>query len=128
MHHPFQVLVVEDTASAQFCCKMALGMLEHVEVSIAESGEDAIMQVLEQDFDVILMDIGLPKMDGLATAQKIRQLNSHKKDTTIIALTAHEEDSIKDQCFEAGMNDFLCKPFTFDKARYVADNYLALLA
>lgn len=80
-------------------------------IVLANNGEDAIGKVKENHFDVILMDIQMPIMDGYKATQSIRQLPSPKCLIPIIAMTAHALEDEKEKCIAAGLNDFLSKPF-----------------
>ncbi len=103
------VLLAEDNLLNQ---KLVVKLLEdaNCKVEIAENGHEAIEKVKQQQFDLILMDIQMPEMDGLQATRIIRQeLKIH---TPIIALTAHTFKDEENKCFEAGMNGFLTKPFT----------------
>ena len=72
-------------------------------------GKEAVTQLSMQSFDLVLMDIQMPFMDGLEATRIIRK-HINKK-VPIIALTANEIKQEKDRCVQAGMNDFLMKPF-----------------
>jgi two-component system sensor histidine kinase/response regulator len=80
-------------------------------VTIAVDGREALGLFDQQSFDVILLDLQMPEMDGLETAACIRQreLKSGKR-TPIIALTAHAGPNFRDECMAAGMDEFLTKP------------------
>ncbi len=79
---------------------------------IAENGIFAVEQACSKNYDVILMDIQMPQMDGYHATKLIRTLdNSNNKLTPIIALTAHAVTGEKEKCINAGMNDYLAKPF-----------------
>ncbi|WP_027716358.1 PAS domain S-box protein [Desulfuromonas sp. TF] len=79
---------------------------------VAESGSDAIARWQENRTDLILMDLQLPELGGLEAAGRIRELEKTKGGRTpIIALSAHARNGIRDECLEAGMDDFLLKPF-----------------
>ena len=86
----------------------------HVAVSAADNGEVAIRMLNESKYDVVLMDMQMPVMDGLAASRAIRQ-NSHFKDLPIIAMTANAMAGDREKCIEAGMNDHLAKPIDPDK-------------
>ncbi|WP_101757007.1 response regulator [Oceanicoccus sp. KOV_DT_Chl] len=76
-----------------------------------KNGELAIDAVRRQHYDLVLMDCQMPVMDGFEATQQIRKLPNSKAATKIIALTANAMDSDRDKCLDAGMNDYLCKPY-----------------
>lgn len=77
-----------------------------------ENGEEAVARWREGNFDLILMDLQMPKVDGVTAAKTIRRLEkeSGRESTCIIALTAHARPEIEEECFEAGMDTFITKP------------------
>ncbi len=103
-----KILLVEDHEINQF---LAISILKDwgVEVDLAENGQIAINKVVAKDYDLILMDMQMPVMDGIEATREIR--NTLKSSIPIIALTANaiKGDDIK--CNEAGMNDYVSKPF-----------------
>lgn len=103
-----QVLIVEDNLMNQ---KLARIILHNngFRTTIANNGMEALEMVQRQTFDVILMDIQMPRMDGCQAARAIRQ--ELKINTPIIAMTAYALDSEREQCISEGMNDYLAKPF-----------------
>jgi signal transduction histidine kinase/streptogramin lyase/ActR/RegA family two-component response regulator len=104
------ILVAEDNFSN---LKLVTRMLESwgQRVTIAVDGREALGLFDQQSFDVILLDLQMPEMDGLETAASIRQreLKSGKR-APIIALTAHAGPNFRDECMAAGMDEFLTKP------------------
>ena len=115
-----KILVVEDNLLNQ---KLVVKLLEDLNctVDMAQNGYQAIEKAKENTYDLILMDIQMPEMDGLQATQIIRnELNSN---VPIIALTAHTFKDEEDKCRESGMNDFLSKPFTVnDLYRVISAN------
>jgi signal transduction histidine kinase/CheY-like chemotaxis protein len=105
-----KVLVVEDNAINQL---LAVKILKNqgFETEVAENGLIALSKYEHNDFDIILMDIQMPGMDGYEATQKIRGQKTYKKDIPIIAMTAHTIKGEYEHCIEAGMNDFISKPF-----------------
>jgi signal transduction histidine kinase/ActR/RegA family two-component response regulator len=107
---PLRILVAEDNTVNQ---AVALRMLRNWghEVLIAGNGRDATGLSQESRFDLILMDIQMPEMDGIEAAHLIRT-SGPNRETPIIALTASTLQRDRDECAAAGMNDFLPKPLT----------------
>ena len=81
-------------------------------VSIAENGLEAVEKVKDQSFDIILMDIQMPIMDGFEATKIIRSLSKPKNLLPIIALTANATQKDKEKCMEEGMDECIAKPFT----------------
>ena len=109
--------------------EIVLAMLENTEVCIqcAENGYQAYMAFLEtpEDFDLILMDISMPEMDGVTATKKIRELDMPKaKEIPIVAMTANVFREDIDNYIEAGMNEHLGKPLNFKDMLYVLHSYL----
>ena len=115
-----EVLVVEDNSVNS---KLALMQLREIGVRAraVENGKEAVEAFLNNDFSLILMDCQMPVMDGFEATRKIRELEADSdKHVPIIAVTAQATPEHKERCREAGMDDFLTKPFTSAKLeRYV---------
>ena len=101
------VLVVEDNEMNRLVAKGLL-VRQRINVSFAENGLEALNQLNGRKFDLILMDLQMPVMDGLEAAKRIRQIPD---DTPIIALTANAFKNEIDRALQCGMNDFVSKPF-----------------
>lgn len=108
-----RILLVEDTPINQAVTLELLAQDGH-QVTLAEDGEQALMAAQQQRFDLILMDIHLPKMSGLEIAAHIRQQEGPNKTTPLIALTANVQPANVQQCHEAGIWAVLPKPFKRD--------------
>jgi len=108
------VLLVEDTEVNQ---KFAGALLRRLgyQFDLAEDGRAAVASAQERRYDLILMDMQMPEMDGLETTRRIRAGDGPNKDTWIIALTANAMSSDEEACRASGMNDFLSKPFHRDE-------------
>jgi len=104
-----RILLVEDSTANQMVMK---SILEHsgLNVDVAGNGKEALILVSELVYDIILMDISMPEMDGMEATRKIRQLPGKKGDTPIIALTAHALPGDKERFLASGMDDYLTKP------------------
>jgi signal transduction histidine kinase/ActR/RegA family two-component response regulator len=105
-----RVLVVEDNLINQMLVLKVLKK-QGFEIDVAENGLIALKKYENNDFDIILMDVQMPEMDGYEATQKIRALKTYKKDIPIIAMTAHTIKGEYEHCIEIGMNDFISKPF-----------------
>ena len=106
--HGCRVLLVEDDASNR---EMATALLAEAGLLtvVAEKGMDAVERCWESGFDLILMDLQMPDMDGIAVTQVIRTIAEHRA-TPVIALTANAFDDSRERCIAAGMSDFVAKP------------------
>ena len=109
LHAPLHVLLVEDNAINQ---KLAVTLLErwgHV-VTVAGDGSAALERVASQRFDLVLMDMMMPVMNGIEATVEIRRREKGGKRIPIIAMTANAMESDREMCIEAGMDDYLSKP------------------
>ncbi len=110
-----KILVAEDVVINQIIVKQTLEEWGH-EVVIVQNGQEAVDQLKLQDFDLILMDIHMPEVDGYEATQMIRKLsNTAKAAIPIVALTANAFKNETDRFAEAGFNDYITKPFTEQK-------------
>ncbi|GGP28288.1 response regulator [Silvimonas amylolytica] len=109
--HALQVLVVDDNAVNCLVARRFLEKLGH-QVTVAHDGDAALERVMEQAFDLILMDVQMPVMDGLTAAWHIRQLERETgaRPIRIVALSANTSEADREACMVAGMDDFLEKP------------------
>jgi CheY-like chemotaxis protein len=109
--HGRHILVVEDNPTNQ---KLAVAILakDKYDVVVAESGQDALQMFRErgETFDLILMDVQMPGMDGLETTGAIREIEAGRRRIPIIAVTARAMQGDRDRCLAAGMDDYLAKP------------------
>ncbi len=112
------VLLVEDSPINQTVLRGILLQLGHT-VTLARNGAEAVQVCAEHSFDVVLMDIQMPEVDGLEATRRIRarEGESGRAPTHIIALTAHAMPSDREQSRAAGMNGFLVKPIPMESLR-----------
>jgi PAS domain S-box-containing protein len=105
---PPRILLAEDNVINQ---KVGLRMLERLGYSadVAANGLEVLQAIERQPYDIILMDIQMPEMDGLEAAKRIRSLPNGSQ-TYIIAMTAHAMKGDREMCYSAGMNDYISKP------------------
>jgi len=107
------VLLVEDNDINRLYAKSILKNWQCF-TDTAENGLVALEKIKNQAYDVVLMDIQMPVMDGYETTKAIRLMNSAMRDVPVIALTANATKADVEKCMTAGMNDYLPKPFTPD--------------
>jgi signal transduction histidine kinase/CheY-like chemotaxis protein len=106
------ILVAEDNAFNAVVAQDELeDAIEDVTVVVAKNGAIALEQVKLGDFDVVLMDVQMPIMNGYEATHAIRAITNEKSKIPIIAMTANVLKEEVENCFEAGMNDFIGKPF-----------------
>ena len=105
--HNASILVVEDNEINQTLMKHLLAGWQ-LSFTIAGSGKEALTYLQQKTFDLVLMDIQMPEIDGYTAAQQIRQ-NLHL-DTPIVAMTAHALAGEREKCISYGMNDYISKP------------------
>jgi CheY-like chemotaxis protein len=105
-----RILLAEDNKINQ---KYAIALLSKAghSVTVAENGLQAVEAVKRADFDVVLMDIQMPEMDGVAATQQIRKLAAPKNAVPIFAMTAHAMQGVREEYLRAGMDDYVSKPF-----------------
>lgn len=117
---PLRILLVEDNDLNQKFATIVLNKLGH-QVDLADNGKIAVEMFLEHEYDLILMDIQMPLMNGIEATRKIREYENQlqpEKPVVIFAVTAYAMDYDRQNCFEAGVDDFIAKPF---KAQGLAD-------
>jgi len=105
-----RILLAEDNKINQQYAMVVLNKAGH-QVSIAQNGHQAVEAVRKADFDLVLMDIQMPEMDGVEAARRIRGLPAPKNAVPIFAMTAHAMQGVSEEYLNAGMNDYITKPF-----------------
>jgi CheY-like chemotaxis protein len=106
--HPLRILLAEDNQVNQ---KLALRILEQMgyRADVASNGLESVESIERQLYDVILMDVQMPEMDGLDATRNIRKLENVTQ-PHIIAMTANAMEGDREMCIAAGMNDYVSKP------------------
>ena len=106
--YPMRILIAEDNPINQQLAMIVLTRMGY-QPELAENGIEALEKLREQRFDLVLMDVQMPEMDGLEAARLIR--TEMKEQPIIIAVTANAMQSDKEDCLQAGMDDYISKPF-----------------
>lgn len=120
-----KVLIVEDYFINQEVTKDILELMQ-CDVEIAENGKQALEMYQNGQFDLILMDIQMPDMDGLEITKKIRSMGyAGKPKPIIIALTASVLSDSRVLCLEAGMEDYIAKPMEAEKIEDMLRKYFS---
>jgi len=107
-----KILVVEDNAfNAMVVTDELKTILKDAEIDVAENGKVAYKMIAKKLYDIILMDVVMPEMDGYQATRIIRNMKNSKSQIPIIAMTANVLKPEVENCFKAGMNDYIAKPF-----------------
>ncbi|MFJ4037520.1 ATP-binding protein [Microbacterium sp. NPDC090007] len=114
---PLHVLVAEDNPTLQVLSTQILARLGH-RAAVASNGTEALTAVQREAFDIVLMDVHMPVLDGLEATRRIRDAGDALAQPYIIALTAGATEQDREECLEAGMNGYVTKPFTMKDIRY----------
>ena len=116
-----KILLVEDNEVNKM---VALELLQEADyqVSVANNGQEALGMLDKEVFDCVLMDCQMPIMDGYETTRTIRK---NGNTIPIIALTANAMSGDRKKCIDAGMNDYISKPFKFDELLNVLDKWIS---
>jgi len=112
-----RILLVEDNEVNQTVAKLLLNKRGH-EVDVVADGSEAVAAVQRVAYDLVLMDIRMPGMDGVETTRAIRALTGHARDVPIIAVTANAILGERERYLAAGMIDYVTKPID---ARHLED-------
>jgi signal transduction histidine kinase/ligand-binding sensor domain-containing protein/CheY-like chemotaxis protein len=116
-----RILLAEDNLVNQ---RLTVRMLEKMghQVIVAQTGEDALNALAAQKFDLVLMDVQMPEMDGFAATREIRKREQGSQERVpVIAMTAHAMKGDRESCLEAGMDDYLAKPINREELQHVIE-------
>ena len=121
----YNILLAEDNAVNQ---KVLMRFITDsgYKVTSVVNGIEALSAVQTGNYDLVLMDIQMPEMDGLTAAQKIRELEAEINRIPIIAITAHALIGDREKCMRAGMNDYLSKPVNHQKLTATLDKWIKI--
>jgi two-component system, sensor histidine kinase and response regulator len=122
----YRILVADDNLIDQ---KIALVLLKKLglQADVASNGVDAVSAVRGYRYDIVLMDIQMPEMNGYEATAAIRELEQATvsgQHIPVIALTGSEDRSDQDRCVEAGMDDYIAKPVIYEQLKYVLSQWL----
>ncbi len=119
---PLKILLAEDSLANQ---KLAVGLLSkwNHSVTVANNGREAVDAIQSDTFDIVLMDVQMPELDGLGATKEIRTLQAQNKlpEFPIVAMTAHAMKGDRERCLESGMDEYVSKPVRpFELATVIA--------
>ena len=119
---PMSILVAEDNMINQKLIVRILKILGQ-EVDVTTNGKEALQAVHQKKYDIVLMDVQMPEMDGNEATQRIRSEVPPENQPVIIAMTAHTLQGDREKCLEAGMNDYMSKPILIDEVRNMVQKW-----
>jgi CheY-like chemotaxis protein len=93
------------------------------QVETASNGIEAVAAIKSKHYDLIFMDIQMPEMDGFEATRVIRGLDLETRNVPIVAITANTQESDRSACIEAGMNDYIAKPFVKKQLAVLLERY-----
>ena len=115
MSNPKKVLIAEDSSVIQNLTKKILS-IQNYEISSVKNGQQVLDAIAKESYDIILMDINMPVMDGIECTEKIRSLEDPvKAQIPIIAITGNARNLSLEEYREIGINELLQKPLNFDQ-------------
>ena len=119
---PLNILVAEDEPMNQLLVKRFLSKLGQ-SCDLANNGREAVEKLKANTYDLVLMDVQMPEMDGIHAAKEVREghCGEDRKGVYICALTAYAMAGDQERCIDAGMNDYLSKPLTLPALRRAID-------
>jgi CheY-like chemotaxis protein len=123
--HRLRILLAEDNAVNQLIASRLLERMGH-DVDVVADGRHAVTAVERADYDLVLMDCQMPHMDGYAATRAIRSLGRGRT-LPIVAMTANAMGDERQRCLDAGMDDYLAKPFSIDRLQQLLEDLPAPL-
>lgn len=110
-----RVLIAEDSSVIQNLAKKILEF-QNYDITAVKNGEQVLQLIEKEDFNILLLDINMPVMDGMACARAVRNLSDKKKASLpIVAITGNAKNYTEDDFKAAGFDDVLVKPLNFDR-------------
>jgi hypothetical protein len=124
MNESKRVLVAEDSSVIQNLTRKVLLQFKNYEVDSVKNGEDVIKALEDRHYDIILMDIGMPKMDGMECTRQIRSMDDqNKSQIPIVAITGNARNYSDEEFRNVGINEYIPKPINFDHLVNVVRKY-----
>jgi len=120
-----RVLLAEDNDFNRMLIERVLRTL-NCEVDLAASGREAVRKFHQGKYDLVLMDCHMPDLDGLEAARQIRAVEGPNQHVPILAVTAGTVPGVRQACLQAGMDDFIAKPFSLSTLRRKASHWLSM--
>lgn len=115
MATPKKVLIVEDSSVIQNLAKKILEF-QNFEITAVKNGEQVMQLIDKEDFDILLLDINMPVMDGMECVRAVRALSdANKAKVPVVAITGNAKNYSEEDFKAAGFNDALMKPLNFDR-------------
>jgi PAS domain S-box-containing protein len=121
------ILLAEDNPTNQQVCTAMLQKLGCKRIDVVSNGHQALQALSRTNYGLVLMDCQMPEMDGYEAARQFRKKESETgaaSRTPVVALTAHAMKGAQEQCLEAGMDDYLSKPFTLGQMKAALDRWV----
>jgi len=122
-----RVLLAEDNEFNRMLMERVLRTL-NCEVELAPTGREAVRKFHQSEYDLVLMDCHMPDLDGLEATRQIRAAEGPDRRVPILAVTAGTVPGVRQACLQAGMDDFIAKPFSLSTLRRKASHWLSLAA
>jgi CheY-like chemotaxis protein len=117
------LLLVEDNVLNQKLIFLTLSKYGF-RIDVANNGQEALEKMRNKNYDIILMDLMMPVMDGLEATRQIREMEKDwNTKNIIIGLTANTYDADRDKCIRQGMDEYMAKPFDIDKFGEIISNF-----
>jgi two-component system sensor histidine kinase/response regulator len=120
----FRILLAEDNLINQRFAVRTLEKMGH-QILVAQNGEEALAVLKTEKIDLVLMDVQMPEIDGLAAAREIRKRElGGRERMPIIAMTAHAMKGDRENCLDAGMDDYIAKPIAREELQQVIERVM----
>lgn len=119
-----KILLAEDEPQNSLLLKRIISKSGNT-VSAVENGAEIMQKLETEDFDMVILDLSMPVMDGIETTKMIRNHNSESvKNLPILIVSGNEESFLKNLCKDINANDFICKPFDLQDVLFKIETYL----